>query len=241
MIELLNSKKSESIKQGFFQERLNRFLAKVEIDDYSVLTHVPNPGRMYELLIPGKEVYLRAKSGPQRKTDYDLIAVKHNQILISIDSSLPNQFIWELLQNHELPMFLHYDQIIPEPRIHDGRFDFKLTGKSGTQFIEVKSCTLVESGRALFPDAPTIRGARHVRHLVKSLKEEYAIKAAIVFVIQRPDAIVFSPNTATDPDFTEALRYANNQGVDIIPLTTKLVNWQLQLLFMIPFELDYLP
>jgi sugar fermentation stimulation protein A len=123
--------------------------------------------------------------------------------------------------------------------MYNGRFDFMLKGKSGNQFIEVKSCTLVEHGRALFPDAPTKRGARHARHLVKALNEKHVIKAAIVFVIQRPDAIIFSPNVATDPDFAHALRFANEQGVDIIPLTTNLVNWQLELLSRIPFELDY--
>jgi sugar fermentation stimulation protein A len=226
---------------GFFQKRINRFLAQVDLGGDSVLTHVPNPGRMHELFIPRKEVFLRVNPGPQRKTDFDLIAVKHNQLIISIDSSLPNKFIRRLLQKHELPMFSEYDQVIPEPRVYDGRFDFKLIGNSGNQFIEVKSCTLVESGRALFPDAPTLRGARHVRHLVKALKENLAFKTAIVFVIQRPDATVFSPNVITDSNFAQALRFANEQGVDIIPLTTQLVNWQLELLSRIPIDFDFIP
>jgi sugar fermentation stimulation protein A len=145
--------------------------------------HVPNPRRMHELLIPEKKVYLRFNSSSTRKTDYDLIAVKHNQFIVSIDSNLPNRFIHRLLQNRELPTFTNYNKIIPEPRMYEGRFDFKLSGDSGTQFIEVKSCTLVESGRALSPDAPTIRGTRHVRHLVKVLGEKDVIRAAIVFVI----------------------------------------------------------
>jgi sugar fermentation stimulation protein A len=229
------------ILKGFFLKRLNRFLAQIELEGNLVLAHVPNPGRMYELLEPRKEVYLKTKSGPQRKTDYDLIAVRHNHITISIDSYLPNRFTRRLLENHELPMFSEYDQVIPEPRVYDGRFDFKLVRNNQIQFIEVKSCTLVESGRALFPDAPTVRGARHVMHLAKVLKEKHVVKAAIMFVIQRPDANVFSPNSETDPDFTLALGYAEEQGVDIIPLTTNLVDWNLEFKQHIPYDLYYSP
>lgn len=233
-------KLNSEILVGFYQKRLNRFLAQIELDGNSVLAHVPNPGRMYELLTPRKEVYLRAKPNTQRKTDFNLIAVKHNQLIISIDSTLPNQFIKRLLENYDLSMFTGYDTVIPEPRIYDGRFDFMLTGTKGNQFIEVKSCTLVESGRALFPDAPTKRGTKHVMYLVKSLGEKLTFKAAMIFVIQRPDATVFSPNAATDPDFASALRYAEEHGVDIIPLTSKLVNWNLDLISRIPYELDYI-
>jgi sugar fermentation stimulation protein A len=150
----LNSEENKSISHGFFQKRLNRFLAEVDLNGESVLAHVPNPGRMLELLIPSKKVYLREKSEPHRKTDYDLIGVEHNQSVISIDSNLPNRFILKLLRNHQLKMFSEYEKIIPEPRIYDGRFDFKLIGKSGNQLVEVKSCTLVVSRRALFPENP---------------------------------------------------------------------------------------
>ena len=235
----MNSKFGSNVHKGVLIDRPNRFLAKVQLDNEIILAFVPNPGRMLELMIPGKKVFLREKSGSHRKTDYDLIAVYYKGLIVSIDSNLPNRFIKRLLQNNELPMFTDYRQVIPEPRIYNGRFDFKLIGDSGIQFIEVKSCTLVENGRALFPDAPTLRGVRHVRHLVKALKEKQVSKTAIVFVIQRPDAFVFSPNEATDPDFAQALRYANENGVNIFPFTTNLVNWHLELLSNIPVEFDY--
>jgi len=194
---------------------------------------------MLELMIPGNEVFLRENRAPHRKTDFDMVGLEYNGILVSIDSYLPNRFIKKLLLSHELPFFNDYDKVIPEPRAFDGRFDFKLTGSKGTSLIEVKSCTLVEEGRAIFPDSPTTRGARHVLHLAKALKENLAKRSAIIFVIQRPDAKVFSPNDKTDYKFGNALRFAHANGVEVIPLITQVVNWNLKLIKQIPYELEY--
>jgi sugar fermentation stimulation protein A len=218
-------------------DRPNRFLGRVELDGKVEEAFIPNPGRMYELMVPGKTVYVRHKLGEHRKTRLDMIAVRHQGVLISIDSNLPNRFMRGLLERRELEMFSGYDTVEPEPRAFEGRFDFKLAGPSGVTFIEVKSCTLVEEGRARFPDAPTLRGARHMRHLAESLRSGIASRAAVVFVIQRPDAKVFSPNDETDPEFGDALRYANSQGVEVIPLSTEIDDWYLRLIGVIPFEL----
>jgi len=218
-------------------DRPNRFLGRVELDGKVEEAFIPNPGRMYELMIPGKTVFVRHKLGKHRKTRLDMIAVKHQGVLISIDSNLPNRFIRGLLESRRLDMFSGYDTVKPEPRMFDGRFDFKLTGRNGVTLIEVKSCTLVLDGNARFPDAPTVRGARHMRHLAASLQSGVASRAAVVFVIQRPDAKVFSPNDKTDPGFGDALRYAYSQGVEIIPLSTEIRNWFPSLIGVIPFKL----
>ncbi|MFX0046101.1 MAG: DNA/RNA nuclease SfsA, partial [Candidatus Hermodarchaeota archaeon] len=218
-------------------DRPNRFLGNVELDGQVEEAFIPNPGRMYELMIPGRTVWVRHKLGEHRKTRLDMIAVKHQGVLVSIDSNLPNRFIRGLLETRRLDMFTGYDTVEPEPRVFDGRFDFKLAGPSGVTFIEVKSCTLVEDGHARFPDAPTVRGARHMRHLAESLRSGIASGAAAVFVIQRPDAKVFSPNDETDPQFGDALRYASRMGVDIIPLSTEIKDWSLSLIGVIPFKL----
>ncbi|MHA2042041.1 MAG: DNA/RNA nuclease SfsA, partial [Candidatus Thorarchaeota archaeon] len=181
------------VTEALLINRPNRFLGRVEVEGKVVEVFIPNPGRMYELMIPGKQVFLRRKSGAHRKTNYDMIGVWHDDVLISIDSNLPNRFMKERLLNRELEWFLPYDVVTPEPRIYDGRFDFRLDGSKGTTFIEVKSCTLVEDGHALFPDAPTLRGARHLRNLARSLQEGIAKRAAVAFIIQRPDATLFSP------------------------------------------------
>ena len=164
-------KGQQGIRKAVLIDRPNRFLGRVRLDDKVTEVFIPNPGRMLELMVPGNEVFLRKNKGSHRKTDYDMIGLEYNDVLVSIDSNLPNRFIKRLLTSHKLPFFKDYDTITPEPRAYEGRFDFKLTGNSGTSFIEVKSCTLIEDGRAIFPDAPTSRGARHLRHLGTALDE----------------------------------------------------------------------
>ena len=219
--------------------RPNRFLGIVNINGEQFESFIPNPGRMLELMVPGKTVFVRHNPGDHRKTDYDMIAVKHEGLIVSIDSNLPNRFIKRLLTERRLEYFADYIEVKPEPRLYDGRFDFLLKGSEGNTLIEVKSCTLVDEGHARFPDAPTTRGARHMRHLVKALDDELATHAAVVFVIQRPDAKVFSPNDPTDPAFGDALRYAEANGVTVLPLVTKVVNWNLELIGTIPYMLDF--
>ncbi|MGY5861833.1 MAG: DNA/RNA nuclease SfsA [Candidatus Thorarchaeota archaeon] len=228
-----------NVIEGRLIERPNRFLGVVDINGVHVNAFIPNPGRMYELMVPGKRVYLTHASGSKRKTRYNLIGVEHAGVLVSIDSNLPNRFMKRLLHEHKLEMFSGYETIVPEPRYYNGRFDFKLEGQSGTTLIEVKSCTLVEDGRAIFPDAPTKRGARHMRHLARALIEKIANKTAVVFIIQRPDVEVFSPNDPTDPEFANALRSAVLKGVDVYALRTEIVDWDLQLLGQIPVELEH--
>ncbi|MFX1483020.1 MAG: DNA/RNA nuclease SfsA [Promethearchaeota archaeon] len=228
-----------SVQRAVLVDRPNRFLGIVNLDGILVESFIPNPGRMHELMVPGHEVYIRENKGPKRRTDYDLIGLEYNNVFVSIDSNLPNRFIKKLLRAHSLPFFDDYIQIKSEPAAYDGRFDFRLDGKSGTTFIEVKSCTLVEDGRAIFPDAPTIRGARHLKNLIASLKDGTANRAAMIFVIQRPDARIFSPNDKTDPVFGQMLRKAYSNGVEIYPLITEVVDWNLKLLNRIPFDLEF--
>ena len=230
---------TQGIRKAVLIDRPNRFLGRVRLDGQVKEVFIPNPGRMYELMIPGNEVFLRENSAPHRKTDYDMIGLEYKGVLVSIDSNLPNRFIKRLLLNHELQFFKDYDNVIPEPRAFEGRFDFKLTGAKESSFIEVKSCTLVEDGRAIFPDAPTTRGARHLRHLAAALNEKHVDRAAVIFVIQRPDADIFSPNDNTDPKFGDALRFAHSNGVEIYPLVTQVVNWDLKLVKQIPYELNH--
>ncbi|MGD9382101.1 MAG: DNA/RNA nuclease SfsA [Candidatus Thorarchaeota archaeon] len=227
------------VTEAIFIDRPNRFLGRVEVEGKVVEVFIPNPGRMYELMIPGRQVFLRKRSGPHRKTKYDMIGLWYDNVLISIDSNLPNRFMKERLLNRDLDWFLPYDEVTPEPRIYDGRFDFRLDGSKGTSFIEVKSCTLVDDGHALFPDAPTERGARHLRNLARALQEGIAKRAAVVFVIQRPDAIIFSPKADTDPKFAQELENAHKNGVEVYPIVTEVEGWSLEYLRVIPYLQDF--
>jgi len=225
------------VRTATFVERPNRFLARVEVNDEIVEVFVPNPGRMYELMIPGREVFIRDNHAPHRKTSFDMIGIRHDGVLISLDSNLPNRFIRQLLETKGLDQFKGYSDVKPEPQAYGGRFDFLLEGNGKRTFIEVKSCTLIVRKRVLFPDAPTTRGARHMRHLAHAIGSGDVDDAAVIFVIQRPDGEIFSPHDGNDPDFGKTLREAHEQGVRVIPLLTEVVDWNLKLLREIPYDL----
>jgi sugar fermentation stimulation protein A len=166
---------------------------------------------MHELMVPGAKVYLLEKRGEHRKTRYDMVLVDYGGVMVSVDSRLPNTLVAEAVIAGRLRGFRGYMVERTEPVFHDSRLDLVLSDGEGQVMVETKSCTLVEEGVALFPDAPTKRGARHMRTLVKTLDSG---RAAAVFVIQRGDAHEFRPNDDTDPVFGEALRHASSMGVE---------------------------
>ncbi len=192
-------------------ERPNRFLGVVDIDGGEELCFIPNPGRMHELMVPGARVYLLEKRGEHRKTRYDMVLVDYGGVMVGVDSRLPNRLLAEAVNAGRLKEFMGYKVEKTEPVFHDSRLDLVLSDGKGQVMVETKSCTLVEDGVALFPDAPTKRGARHMRTLMKALETG---RSAAVFVIQRGDASEFRPNDGTDPEFGEALRWASSMGVE---------------------------
>ena len=230
-------REEDMVIEGSLSTRPNRFIGKVYIEETLVEVFIPNPGRMHEFMIPGKTVYLRKNPGPQRRTDYDMIALLHDDVLVSIDTRLANQFMNKLLLNHQTEFFGEYDSVRSEPTVYNGRFDFELQGRNRVSYVEVKSCTLVENGIAYFPDAVTERGARHMHHLSKALEDGFCSDAFVVFVIQRPDANEFRPQDHRDPKFGEALRKAHVRGVQLLPLLTELKDWNLKLIRRIKYQL----
>jgi sugar fermentation stimulation protein A len=200
------------LKQGIFIQRLNRFSALVEVDGSIAKAHLPNPGRLQELLIPSAPVLLRESNAAHRKTAYDLIGVKAGETWVSVDSRLPNALFREAMEQGTLEEFAGYRIAKEEVSFDTNRIDFLLENSSPC-LVEVKSCTLVEEGVAKFPDAPTDRGRRHLHHLMKAKEAGY--RCAVVFVIQRSDAFAFAPNDATDEAFGEALREAHRRGVEV--------------------------
>lgn len=200
--------------RGIFLRRLNRFAVLVEIGGVPRTCHLPNPGRLEELLVPGAKVFLLEKIGGGRRTGYDLAAVSHRGGLVSVDSRLPNRLVGEALAEGRLPPFCHCRVVREEVPYGRSRFDFLLQCGEKPCLLEVKSCTLVRDGMALFPDAVTERGKRHCLELARAHQEGY--RAAVLFVVQRTDASIFSPNDATDPAFGEALRWAAGRGVEVL-------------------------
>lgn len=201
--------KYDNIISGTFLSRPNRFIAHVKINGETHICHVKNTGRCKELLIKGATVYLQKSSNPARKTKYDLIAVQKGDLLINMDSAAPNKAADEYLRKH----FGDTALIKPEKTYGDSRIDFYVETGDEKWLIEVKGVTLEEQGRALFPDAPTERGVKHINELIKAVSEGY--KACILFIIQMKGITVFSPNDITHPEFGAALRSAAKQGVQI--------------------------
>jgi len=201
-----------------FVARPNRFLGLVDVDGETMECFIPNPGRMRELLYRGARVYLRRCVSESRKTSYDLSLADHDGVLVSIDSRVPNSVIEESIRSGLIPEFGGYVIDRREPIFGDSRFDLHLIKGSRSALVEIKSCTLVVGGVALFPDAPTKRGARHLRTLSKALRVG---RSALVFLIQRNDAVALSPNEAADPEFSNALRQALLKGVEVYAYDSK--------------------
>ena len=198
-----------NVVTGAFISRPNRFIANVCLEGVPVVAHVKNTGRCRELLLPRAEVFLEKSDSPQRKTAYDLITVrKANGLLINIDSQAPNKVVREWLEQQD------YDFIRPEFPYGNSRVDFYMEKGKERYLLEVKGCTLEREGIGYFPDAPTERGAKHLRELKKAALEGYTASAA--FVIQMDGISEVRPNTETDPDFTEALREAQEAGVKVL-------------------------
>jgi sugar fermentation stimulation protein A len=151
----------ENICEGVFLSRPNRFIAKINLDDTMVITHVKNTGRCKELLLPGVKVVLQKSNNSERKTGYDLIAVWKNRWLINIDSQVPNKVFLEYLQSGRYIEGITF--IKPEAKYGSSRFDFYVEAGAQKIFIEVKGVTLEEDGVVMFPDAPTERGVKHLK------------------------------------------------------------------------------
>ena len=204
--------KYKNIKIGKFIERPNRFIAKVDIDGVIETVHVKNTGRCRVLLINGRKAVLATSENTKRKTKYDLIAVDKNGVLVNIDSQAPNAAAFEWIKSGGI--FSKNAFVRREVAFGNSRFDLYVEDGDKKAFIEVKGVTLEDNGIAMFPDAPTERGAKHLKELIESKNKGY--EAYILFVIQMKGISKFFPNDKTDPNFSAALREAEKQGVNIL-------------------------
>lgn len=204
----------DKVEKGRFLSRPNRFIAYVEIGGKKEVCHVKNTGRCRELLLPGAVVYLEASDNPVRKTKYDLIAVEKGSALINMDSQAPNRVFSEWAASSGF--FGSSPSIFPERKYGSSRFDFYIELDGRRIFVEVKGVTLEEDGVAKFPDAPTERGARHLRELSSAVSEGY--EAYVFFIIQMKGINLFTPNETRDPSFARELRAAKASGVGIFAI-----------------------
>ena len=195
-----------------FIRRVNRFLAIVELNGREESVHVANSGRLRELFLPGAGLWLKPAARPGRKTSYDLALVEAAGTLVSADARLPNALVAEAAAAGMLEGIGKPSVIVRESTFGESRFDLMLDGENGRQYVEVKSVTLVENGVGLFPDSPTLRGAKHLNTLAEAVQAGH--RASVVFVVQRADATAFAANEPADLALAEALRRAIATGVN---------------------------
>lgn len=225
--------KYENIVKGLFLSRPNRFIAKVLIDGKEETVHVKNTGRCRELLTDNAEVFLSLSSNPERKTKYDLVAVRKGNKLINMDSQIPNDVTHEWLKKGNL--FSENAVIKREVTYGKSRFDFYIEDGEEKIFLEVKGVTLENDGVAMFPDAPTERGVKHIKELVSAVENGY--KGYILFVIQMEDVFLFKPNDVTHKAFGDALREAHESGVKIVAMNCKVTENSIEIFSRIKVEL----
>lgn len=202
----------DKIKTGIFIDRPNRFIANVMIDGVNEVCHVKNTGRCGELLIKGAKVIVQDCESETRKTKYDLISVYKNDVLVNMDSQSPNKVVHEFLLSGEL--FKDIKLIKPEKKYKNSRFDFYVETKKDKIFIEVKGVNLEVDGVAMFPDAPTKRGVKHIEELVDCMGDGY--RAYVIFVIQMGNVKYMMPNYNTHKEFGDTLKYAADNGVKVL-------------------------
>lgn len=201
----------EHMVPGEFLSRPNRFIAHVRIDGREEICHVKNTGRCRELLQPGVQVWCQKSSNPKRKTAFDLICVQKGARLINMDSQAPNAAAKEWLLSGALGPVTG---VRSEFTHGDSRFDLTFFKDGMPQLMEVKGVTLEHDGICAFPDAPTARGAKHLRGLIQAAQEGYG--AWVLFVIQMSQVEYLHPNDTTDPAFAAALREAAQKGVKVL-------------------------
>ncbi len=223
----------QKIRKGHFLSRPNRFIADVELEGETVICHVKNTGRCRELLREGAVVYLEESNNPNRKTQYDLVAVEKGARLINIDSQAPNKVFQEWADSGSFRQEL--EVLKSETTYGNSRFDFYWKSVNSEGFVEVKGVTLEEEGTVLFPDAPTQRGVKHIEELIAAKEAGY--EAAICFVVQMEEVTCFRPNDKTHPEFGAALRRAEQAGVEIIAVGCHVEQDSLKIKSKVPVEL----
>lgn len=203
-----------NIVQGRLQRRVNRFIAEVVVGGAAERVHVKNTGRLKELLLPDTEVLLEVSDRSERKTKYSLIAAALDGGWVNVDSQAPNPVAFEALKAGRIAEVGPVTYVKREVTYGDSRFDLYYEKGEERGFIEVKGVTLQQGGIAMFPDAPTTRGTKHVLELAKAVQEGYA--GTVLFVVQMKGCHVFTPYREMDPAFADALEEASRQGVRIL-------------------------
>lgn len=225
------------VLEASFVKRVNRFTALINLNGITEAAHVANSGRMRELLVPEARVVVVEQSKESRKTKFDLVAVYYNDVWVSIDSRVPNRILEQAWKHQSLHHFKGMLEYRREVKVGKSKLDFLLQFTDKTCYVEAKSVTLVKDKTAMFPDAPTERGTRHLMELIELVKEGH--RGAVIFIVQREDAVEFTPNFVMDPEFAMALEKAQNNGVGVYAYKCRVNTKVISIEDEIPVRFDY--
>jgi sugar fermentation stimulation protein A len=226
----------QELTHGRLIRRYKRFLTDVELDDGTkVVAHCTNSGSMKSCLEAGAEVYLSPVEDPKRKTKYTWEMIRINGNWVGIHTGRPNQLAVEAVRNGEIPGLTGYTKVVPEVKIQDSRLDVMAQNDRETCFIEVKNVTMKVGDYALFPDAVTTRGRKHLETLIRLKEEGY--RAVMLYIIQRMDVSIFGPAREIDPGYSETLKRAVGHGVEIFPVQAEVLPEGIVLKDVLPFEI----
>ncbi|MCB2197051.1 MAG: DNA/RNA nuclease SfsA [Bacteroidetes bacterium] len=227
---------NEKLIHGRLIKRYKRFLADVTLDNGDVVTaHCTNSGSMKSCLEENAEVYLFPVNDPKRKTKFTWEMIKINSDWVGINTGNPNKLAFEAVSNNKIDKLKGYTEVKREVKFGDSRFDVMAKNEEETCFIEVKNVTLKEGDYALFPDAVTTRGKKHLETLIK-VKEE-GMRAVMLYIIQRMDVHTFAPAFDIDPEYAKTLKKAVKKGVEVIPMQAKVTPQKIELIKELPFKL----
>jgi sugar fermentation stimulation protein A len=222
---------------GTLLQRYKRFLADVRLGDGEIVTaHCTNTGSMMGCKEPGSKVYLSEQSGKGRKLPFTWELIRVGPTLMGINTLVANRLVREGIEEGVIEELQGYDELRAEFRTRPGtRLDFFLHKSSQQCYVEVKNVTLVVDGMAMFPDAVTERGTKHLKELIRLKRAGH--RAVLVFVIQRGDCSRFTPADAIDPEYGQWLRKAVRAGVEALPYRAAVTTRGISLERLIPLQL----
>ena len=226
----------EKLVHGTLIKRYKRFLADVRLDDGSeIVAHCTNSGSMKSCIEVGAEVYLTPVNDPKRKTKFTWEMIKMNGDWIGINTGNPNKLAFEAISAGTISELVGYTTVKREVKFGDSRFDVFAENETEKCFVEVKNVTMKEGKYALFPDAITTRGQKHLKTLMEV--KASGIRAVMLYIVQRSDVEIFAPAKEIDPDYAKALKLAFNSGVEVIVMQVKVTPEKIELVRKIPAEI----
>ncbi len=226
----------EPLVEGIFLKREKRFLAHVQLPTgEKVIAHSTNTGSLKSCLIPGAPVLLSPVRNPARKTRFTWEAIRIGDTWVGVNTQIPNKLVYLALKNRRLPEFRPFDKIRTEVTFANSRFDIYMENGREKLFAEIKNVTYREGEYALFPDAPTSRGLKHLYELIRALEEGY--RAAMIYIVPRTDTEIFAPAAEIHPEYARVLREAHQKGLEIYPYRVTVNPQGADITGLLPFEL----